>query len=298
MEEAPKESVPMTEEAAKPAAETAKPAETAPAKEQEAAPQGLDALRESQAVLVETTKSSSWQEHVKPHKELQEVVPGCLWILEGTWGKKNENTRNMTVYKMKTGGLWLHSVVAINDEELKKLEAIGPVEVIVVPNCAHTLDGGVFKERFPKAKLMCPPEIRAKIESVKTWAFDADVTTLSTDTGVTAHKPSGVKNPAPVVVYEYIYELALPDGTALVISDYLMNMPKTNPGHLKFLLGTSFQIPRINRIGTFSNKKEFKTFLEGLAKENLKVITLGHGPVETENASAKLKEAAAGINKL
>ncbi len=75
--------------------------------------------------------SDSWSEHVLPHGPLEEVVPG-LWSVQGTLSRQ-PLPRNMAVHRMADGGLWLHSVIALDEPQRQALEALGPVTWIVVP---------------------------------------------------------------------------------------------------------------------------------------------------------------------
>ena len=56
----------------------------------------------------------------------------------------------MTVIRLKSGGLWLHSPVPIDDELAAQLAELGPVEHLVGPNLfhhVHELSGDSESER-------------------------------------------------------------------------------------------------------------------------------------------------------
>jgi hypothetical protein len=48
--------------------------------------------------------------------------------------------RNMVVYKMKSGGLFIHSCIAVNEETLDDIKALGDPEILLVPNRFHRSD--------------------------------------------------------------------------------------------------------------------------------------------------------------
>ena len=47
---------------------------------------------------------------------------------------------------------------------MAQLDALCPVEHIVVPNGFHRLDAPRYKTRYPKARVYCPPGARKKSE--------------------------------------------------------------------------------------------------------------------------------------
>ena len=72
--------------------------------------------------------TESWESHVLPHGDLTELAPG-LWQVSGRLPRGNM-PRNMAVYRLpNTGGLLVHSGIALDDRRLKQLEALGRPEV-------------------------------------------------------------------------------------------------------------------------------------------------------------------------
>lgn len=68
----------------------------------------------------------------------------------------------MTVIRLASGGLWLHSPIAIDDTSAAAIEALGPVEHIVAPSLMHHLFARPACERWPSAKLHAPASLAAK----------------------------------------------------------------------------------------------------------------------------------------
>ena len=105
---------------------------------------------------------TTWHEHVLPHGDLVEVQPN-LWQVTGRLPRGNLS-RNMVVFKLPTtGGLLIHSGIALDEARIKKLEALGPPEVLIVPNRMHRLDAAVYKERYPKIRVVCPAAARQHV---------------------------------------------------------------------------------------------------------------------------------------
>lgn len=68
----------------------------------------------------------------------------------------------MTVLRLSDGGLLLHSPVALSDEDLAAVRALGPVRHLVGPNQVHHLFLGHAAQAFPDAKLWGAPGLPKK----------------------------------------------------------------------------------------------------------------------------------------
>lgn len=75
----------------------------------------------------------------------------------------------MTIARLPSGGLWLHSPIEASDELVTAVSALGPVEHLVAPNSIHHLWIGDWKKRFPDARLYGGPGLAAKRRDL---AFD------------------------------------------------------------------------------------------------------------------------------
>jgi len=246
---------------------------------------------------VDEKSKKEWASHVQPHKEIVELFPGRMWQVVGTFGGKAENTRNMVLYKLDDGGLWCHSVVALNEETQAKLEALGTPTVFIVPNGQHSIDAGVWQQRYPNAKLLCPAKFKDMLVSKKRLRVDGSCEDLLPKLGVNVLVPDGIKPTGGFgVAGELCYELKLSENDkALVFTDILM-FGATHKGIKKFLLGNTFEVPRAIRWVAVKNVPLLKAWINKVADiANLKIISVAHGDPIVENAGQALKDAA---NKL
>lgn len=105
-------------------------------------------------------------EPVQPYGELRQHAPG-LWTLEGEW-YDTPFRRRMTVMRLDSGGLVIHSAIRLRDEDWARLDALGPVQVVVAPNRFHGSEAHVYKARHPRARLFvsrgAERELRARCE--------------------------------------------------------------------------------------------------------------------------------------
>jgi hypothetical protein len=225
---------------------------------------------------------------ILPHGEFEELAPG-LWSLTGSLPMPLR--RNMIVYRMADGALLLHSVIALDEAGMAKLEALGRPSIMIVPAVGHRMDAPFFKARYPNLRVIAPAAIRSKVEDV--IKVDGTCEELLPALGIGLHPMLGFKQG------EIGYELPIEGGRALVLCDALANPdhPKGVGGQLvRVILGgikTRLGVPRIIRMMFLSEKAAAREAIARLASiKNLSVISVAHGrPVRGDCAQA-LREAA------
>jgi hypothetical protein len=105
-----------------------------------------------------------------------------LWVVDQpdfNTGVAKIGTR-MTVIKLASGGLFLHSPTKLDEETKQALDAIGEVRAVVAPSRAHHLFVGDYIKTWPGAKLYGPPglvgdiqDFRARIGARRDLKLDA-----------------------------------------------------------------------------------------------------------------------------
>lgn len=78
----------------------------------------------------------------------------------------------MAVARLSDGKVWVWSPVALSDELIESVEAIGPVRYIVSPNKIHHLFLGEWAQRWPEALLYAPPGLAKRKPGLR---FDKDL---------------------------------------------------------------------------------------------------------------------------
>jgi hypothetical protein len=201
----------------------------------------------------------------------------------------------MIIYRLADGTLLLHSVIAMSDEGMAKLDALGRPSVMIVPHIGHRMDAPFYKARYPQVRVLAPAGARAKVEEV--IKVEATCEQALPALGVRVHPVPGFKN------FELAYELDLQGGgKALVMSDAVAN--RDHPpgiggwffanvtGGIKGRLG----VARIMRMMMMTNKAEARAGLENLAAiPGLTVLSVAHGRPLRENVSEALREAASRL---
>ncbi len=227
-----------------------------------------------------------WEVH--PHRPIEKLESN-LWRVEGDLpGTTTGSTRVMTIVKTKGGGLVVHNAIALEDDAMKEIDEFGDVETIIVPSGFHRLDSKVFKDRYPKAKVVAPAGSRKKVEQVVKvdGAYEGKI-----DDTLTMTHLEGMKNA------EGVLEITSDGKTTLVFNDCINNLPKIG-GMFGFMLSPTGMpaVPRITRWLVLKDSKAFRTHLEKLAEtKNLSRIIVSHGKVMTDDPSGTLKTVAARL---
>jgi hypothetical protein len=76
-----------------------------------------------------------------------------IWIVDGEiisfYGLPF--TTRMTVVKLPSGDLWIHSPIDLTNELKKELDNLGPVKYLISPNKIHYWYLDEFQKNYPKA---------------------------------------------------------------------------------------------------------------------------------------------------
>jgi hypothetical protein len=84
-----------------------------------------------------------------------------LWVVDqpdlGFGGPARGIGTRMTVIKLASGGLFLHSPTRLDEETRRALDSLGEVRAVVAPSRAHHMFVGDYIKAWPAAKLYGPP---------------------------------------------------------------------------------------------------------------------------------------------
>lgn len=228
-------------------------------------------------------------ENLLPHGGFKQIDQN-LWVLNGTLPHHMPLPRSMTVFRMRDGGLWIHSAIAVDQNTQNKLESFGHPKYLVVPSTMHRLDAPVYKSTYPSIKVVCPEAAIKKVE--EKVHVDESCENAFQGSEIKVHVIPGAK---PI---ELAYELPLASGgKALVFNDLLVNVTESKGilgGFLK-LIGRvgSFRSPPSNKMLLLDDKKKFQAWLkEQSLRPEIQIVTVAHGEPVTQRAPQRLGEAA------
>jgi len=211
-----------------------------------------------------------------------------LWRAEASVPKMPLH-RVMTVAKLASGGLVVHSAIALPD--YAELDALGAVKFIVVPNGWHRLDAKAYAERYPQARVLAPSGSKKKVEQIVPVSGGLEDLV---DRDVSLTSVAGSKD------LEALMIVKSGERTSLVFTDSIFNMPHKT-GFQGFVLKHVMKSsggPRVTRIGRMfliKDKPAFAAQLEQLAAQGVTRVVVAHHEVISVDAAGALRDVAASV---
>jgi hypothetical protein len=211
---------------------------------------------------------------VQPHGALDLIAEG-IWTVEGSIAMPlGRFPRRMTVIGLADGSLAVWSAIPLDDIQMARLDALGPVAFLIVPNAGHRLDIRPWKARYPQARVLTTPGAREAVrEAVPIDATD----NILGDPTVALSVVPGMK------AEEFAMTVSRADGTTLVLNDVLASVshPKGIGAHVMArLFGFGVKRPRVSRLvrrSYLSDPKEVAHQLREWAQiPNLKRVIVSH----------------------
>ena len=229
---------------------------------------------------------------VQPHGKLTQVAD-TIWTVVGAIRMPLLSfPRRMTVVQLRDRRLVIYSAIALDDEQMSVLRALGDPTYLVVPNDHHRLDAWAWKQRFPSIVVAAPAGAREKVEDtvhVDTVAPDfADPNVqLATVLG------TGDKEAALIVHGNA--------GTTLVLSDVIGNMPD-EPGFRGWMLRTAgfagevARIPTVAKLSMIRDKEALRAQLETWSEmSDLTSVIVSHGNPIDQHPRQTLRRLAVSL---
>jgi hypothetical protein len=232
-----------------------------------------------------------------PHGPLEPLAED-LWRVEGSLPNMPLR-RVLTIARLASGELVLHNPIALADDTMAELESLGRPAWLIAPNGWHRLDARVYAERYPAAKVLCPPGARKKVAEV--CRVDGTYADFVDDPRVKLHLLDGVAGVEGVLeVRSSPAGGAGQGGTTLVFNDAIFNQPHL-PGLFGFiyrLIGSSGppKVPRLIRLAMIKDKRAFRAHLERLADTpDLRRVVVSHTALIDSEPARILREIAASL---
>jgi hypothetical protein len=232
--------------------------------------------------------SESWV--VRPHGSLDQLEPN-LWRAEGSLAKVPMK-RVMTIARLSTGALVVHNPIAMADDEMARIDGLGPVSYLVVPNGWHRLDAPAFAARYPSAVTLAPAgslkRVRAMVPAAR------DLRDGPADPAVSLGTVAGTKDA------EALMTVRSGSHTSVVFADAVFNMPH-RPGVSGFVLKHVTQssggpkTSRIARLFVLKDKAAFAAQLDQLATPGLTRVIVAHEDVIDRDPAGALRSIAASL---
>jgi len=233
------------------------------------------------------SKRSEWV--VRNHEPLRELDEN-LWVLEAELSLLPIG-RRMTVFRLPSGRLAVHSAVACDEPTMRQLEQYGDIELIVVPSGMHRLDAPRYKARYPDARVVTTERSSQRVGKVV--AVDGLLDSVEGADSVRHEVLDGASR-------EAVWILSSQTGaTTLLFNDILMNLPSRLPGFKGWLVKVAGATggPKVSfdvKVLFVENKRALADHLRRLAAlPGLCRLIPGHGAIiETPEAPEILRGVA------
>jgi hypothetical protein len=233
----------------------------------------------------------TWE--ILPHGPVKAIDDGILTVTGRIPLPLVELERRMTVVRLSDGSTIIYSAVALEEEAMRQIEALGRPRYLVVPGDAHRLDAKIYKERYPKLYVLTPPGARDRVQKV------VPVDGCEVDFGdpdVTWHVVAGAGG------HEAALLVRRASGTTIILSDLIGNLRRKGgfEGWMLHVMGFGGdvpQVPTVERVLMVENKAQLRRqFLEWAEISDLRRIVMSHGePIEHGVAQA-LRDLAHSLN--
>lgn len=207
---------------------------------------------------------------VLPHEPIEKHSDN-LWSVSGKMPGGNQ--RRMTIVKRGDGGLIFHNPIALDDDEMREVEAFGKPAFVVVPNSFHRMDSIIYKQRYPGASVLCPQTARKRVSQVVEVA--GHMGEMPKDDIVEMFHLRGMKEREGAITVRSNGK------SAVVFNDAVLNLPAGGGVTNWFMapVGT-LSVPRFARWMMMKDGAELKQHLQELAATpGLAHVVPGHGDV-------------------
>lgn len=198
----------------------------------------------------------------------------------------------MTVVRLPSGGLLVHSPIALDPERKREVDALGEVTHIVAPNLFHHLSAGPWAEAYPTAVVHAPRALRKKRPDLR---IDRELEDASPKTFEDALVPLAIDG---TMLRETVFVHAAT--RSVLSSDLVENFVTSDHWPTRWYLtaGGIHGKPGWNRFLRFiyRDKKAARASIDRLLEHDFDRVLLAHGEVIETNAKETLREALSFVS--
>jgi Domain of unknown function (DUF4336) len=222
---------------------------------------------------------------------LRELVPDRLWTRQmplRLFGV--ELGTRMSVFRLsdESGGLWLHSPIALDRPLRGELNALGRVRFVVCPNMGHHMFAGEYFGAYPDASFYAAPGLPEKRPDLPFNAVLGDVPVLGWAKDLDQALFRGNQMVREVVFCHQ-------ESRTLIVTDLVQTADSGGPlltRLVKRLTGTYKRpgLPLPFRFG-FRDKAAARASVERILSWDFDRIVLCHGPIVESGGKAVFREA-------
>ncbi|MES1205077.1 MAG: hypothetical protein ABUS79_03995 [Pseudomonadota bacterium] len=229
---------------------------------------------------------------VLPHGKVTRLEDNLLTVTGDLPMPIGDFPRRMTVARLGDGRLVIFSAIALDETEMRALEAWGRPTYLVVPNERHRKDAYIWKARYPELIVVAPPGAREKVAEI----VPVDATSVDFgDPDVTFAVVPGTDECESALIVK------TSGRTTLVVNEIIWNVDD-RPGfggwlfHLIGFTGDDPKIPVFVAAKSIKDRPALKAQLERWADiPSLTRVVVSHGDIIDKHAPAVLRALAAKL---
>lgn len=192
----------------------------------------------------------------------------------------------MTVVKLSSGAVLLHSPVKLSQDVRNAIDAIGPVKHIVCPNLFHHMYAAEALGAYPAAKLHGPARLREKRSDLH---FDAELSDVP--------DPDWQGDLLPITIEGSLLGETVfyhPASKTLITSDLVENFQSHSHWLTRAYLKMNGMLgkvtwPPVMRI-VYINRKAARASVERILALPFERIVIAHGDIITHDARETLRQ--------
>ncbi len=197
----------------------------------------------------------------------------------------------MTVVRLSTGELWIHSPIKLSESITEKIDSLGPVKYLIAPNHLHHLFLSEWIAVYQNAEVYGTNEVIKKRSDIsfhgslnhpKSYAWGPDI-------------EQELFSGSPLMEECVFYHSA---SSALIVADLIENFSGKNFNYWQRvvakgvgILAPNGKMPLDWRLSFMFGKADARKHLYRLLGWNPKILVMAHGRIVTENTERFLQQS-------
>lgn len=198
----------------------------------------------------------------------------------------------MTVIRLSSGGLWVHSPVKLDGPTREALDALGPVRHVVAPNRVHHLFVKPYFEAYPEARVFASPGLAEKRKDLPFHGTLSDAPPDAWANEIAQALLGGIP---------YLQEVDFfhPPSRTLVLTDLVFHPEPTDhlPSRIFYAMtGTygRFGPSRLVKL-LIRDRAALRASIDRMLAWDFERIVMNHGAVIEKDGRARLRDAFAWL---